>query len=526
VTNTTRFAFALGLVAALHGCDSATTDIMGRADAGSAQDVPAATDIPVVTDVPVATDVPVVTDRGNPQGSDVVDAGNPQGSDVVDAGSAVTDVPTTPADVTDVPTVPADAGETTVTTAEITADITWSGIVRLPNEFVFVRPPAVLRILPGTQVVGQPSSALIITRGARIEAAGTAERPVVFTSTTAIAPGGTPRRGDWGGLVLLGGATINRSGGDAGAGENQIEGIDATDARGRYGGTDDNYNCGTLRYVRIDYAGKVLARDNELNSLTIGACGRGTTIDFVQTHRGEDDGVELFGGTVDLKHIVITQSDDDGLDWDFGWRGRVQWLFVQAPASSTESDPSGIEADNDRDANNATPRSLPVIYNATVVGPNPATNTMPGAVLRRGTGVRLFNAIITGWGARAVDVRDTASAALAMGTNPDLQVSNSLFFNNGAMGTTHFIDTTDNDGMFNEDMFFRDAARMNRVDVDPQLPAAGNLTAPNLTPPMSSPAATGAATPTDPFFDATATYVGAVRPGATTTWLDGWTSFR
>jgi hypothetical protein len=134
----------------------------------------------------------------------------------------------------------------------------------------------------------------------------------------------------------------------------------------------------------------------------------------------------------------------------------------------------------------------------------------------------MFNAIFTGWGSRAVDVRDTASAALTMGTSPDLQVSNSLFHNNGAMGTTHFV----GDMTLNDDMVFRDAARMNRFDLNPMLPAANNLTAPNITPPMSSPAATGAATPSDTFFDATATYVGAVRPGATATWMDGWTNFQ
>ena len=134
----------------------------------------------------------------------------------------------------------------------------------------------------------------------------------------------------------------------------------------------------------------------------------------------------------------------------------------------------------------------------------------------------LFNAIFTGWGSRAVDVRDTASAALTMGTNPDLQVSNSLFHNNGAMGTTHFVA----DMTLDDNAVFRDAARMNRFDLDPMLPASGNLTAPNITPPMSSPAATGAATPSDSFFDATATYVGAVRPGATATWMDGWTNFQ
>src|SRR5437588_594351 len=81
-------------------------------------------------------------------------------------------------------------------------------------------------------------------------------------------------------------------------------------------GTDDTYDCGTLKYVRVEFAGRPLSANNELNGITLNACGSATTIDFVQVHRGVDDGIELFGGTVNLKHLVITGSDDDGLDWD------------------------------------------------------------------------------------------------------------------------------------------------------------------------------------------------------------------
>lgn len=463
------------------------------------------------------------TDTGAPDtGAPATDSGAVPADSGADSGT-----PTTDAGVV----CPASPTEVRVTASTITANTTWD----CTHTYVldgaaptFVMAPAVLTIGPGTVIRGSnPQTAIIVTRGARIEAGGTAAQPIVFTSNR---PVGMRRAGDWGGVVLLGGAAINDSANMTGAtGTNQLEGLDSTDMRGRYGGgatADDAYNCGTMRYVRIEFAGYTLSANNELNALTVCACGSATTLDYIQTHRGADDGVELFGGTANLRHIVSTLSDDDGLDWDQGWRGKAQFIVVQGPAMSGESDPSGIEADNDRDVATAAPVSEPTIYNATILGPG---NTVSIAnnravVVRRGTAGRLVNLLVGGFPVSGIDVRDTATFALATGATPRLQFTNSLIWSNGPDGMQHFLDNSAD--TFDEAAWFNEASRANRVGVDPMLPAPFNPTAPDLTPPAGSPASTGAATPpSDGFFDASATYLGAVPPGASTHWMSGWTSF-
>ncbi len=470
---------------------------------------------------------------GNPTLDSGVDSGAPD-TGAPDSGSPSTDAPAADSGspITDAGVVcPTNPTEVRITTDTITASTSWDcthTYVLDGASPTFVMAPAVLTIGPGTTIRGNnPQSAIIITRGARLEASGTAERPIVFTSNR---PVGMRRSGDWGGVVLLGNASINDSANMTGAnGTNQLEGIDSTDMRGRYGGgatPDDAYNCGTVRYVRIEFAGYTLSANNELNGLTVCACGTGTTLDYIQVHRGADDGVELFGGTANLRHLVSTQSDDDGLDWDQGWRGKGQFIVVQGPAMSGESDPSGIEADNDRDVATATPVSEPTIYNATILGPG---NTVSIAnnravVLRRGTAGRMANFIIGGFPVSGIDVRDAATFALATGATARLQFTSSLIWSNGPDGMQHFLDNAAD--TFDEAAWFTDAARGNRVGVDPLLPAPFNATAPGLTPPAGSAASMGAATPPDDgFFDASATWLGALPPGAATHWMTGWTAF-
>jgi hypothetical protein len=469
-------------------------------------------------------------DAGTDSGTPVTDSGSP----VTDSGTPVTDSGTSDAGapVTDAGAAcPTNPTEVRISTATITASTTWdcshTYVIDNPSP-TFVMAPAVLTIGPGTTIRGaSPQSAIIITRGARLEAAGTAAQPIVFTSNR---PVGMRRSGDWGGVVLLGNAAINDSANMTGAtGTNQLEGLDSTDMRGRYGGgatPDDASNCGTLRYVRIEFAGYTLSTNNELNGLTVCACGSGTTLDYVQVHRGADDGIELFGGTANLRHAVITQSDDDGLDWDQGWRGKAQFIVVQGPAMSGESDPSGIEADNDRDVATAMPVSEPTIYNATILGPG---NTVSIAnnravVLRRGTAARMANFLLGGFPVSGIDVRDSATFALATGAAPRLQFTSSIIWSNGSDGMQHFLDNAAD--TFDESAWFNEAARSNRAGVDPMLPAPYNATAPGITPPTGSPAATGAATPPDDgFFDTSATFLGAVPPGASSNWMTGWTAF-
>lgn len=479
-------------------------------------------------DTGVAIDTGAI-DAGTP------DAGTPDAGPT-DTGS--TDTGSTDTGSTDVATQDVPTDTTTVTCPTNAPEMTHSGDIRadetwdctrthvLMGDGVFVM-GGTLHIGPGTVIKGGSSrAALVVATTGRVDAQGTATQPIVFTSNQ---PVGMRRSAQWGGVVLLGLARINSANtdGDGGVtatpGTNQIEGIPPTDGRARYGGMDDSHDCGTLRYVRVEFAGYELSANNELNGLTLGGCGRSTTIDHVEVWQSADDGVEVFGGTVDLKHLVIANAEDDGLDWDFGWTGRAQFVAIHSPTTSTESDPNGVEADNEPRVFGATPVADPQVYNLTLRGPgamNMVTVGYRGAVLRRGTAGRLHNVIVTGYPTQAVDLRDTPTLDFARATPARLFFNHSIFFANNPSGAQFADNGSD---MFDEDAFFTAAERMNRT-TDPMLPAyAPN--APDFTPAASSPAASGAATPpADGFFEPV-TYVGAVPPGANTTWMSGWTSF-
>lgn len=396
-------------------------------------------------------------------------------------------------------------------TGELTGDTTWTADhIYVLKTHVFVR-SGTLVIEAGTQVLGDNGSSLVITTNAKIDVRGTAAAPVVMTSSQ---DPGSRLPGDWGGLVLLGTAPINVTGGTS-----QIEGFPAGTTGTQYGGTNAAHDCGKVNYLRVEFAGFELAPNNELNAFTVGACGSATVIDHVQAHLGSDDGVEVFGGTANLKHILVTQSQDDGLDWDFGWVGKAQFVIVQQSAFSNQ----GFEADNNVNANDATPRSMPTIYNATLVGsdraPGGANQKQVGMHLRRGTGAQIYNAIITSFADFPIDV-DGASTVSQ--TPASLFVKNSIFFDNG--NQTTWADPTDNDGGFDEGAYFKNDTTNKQVD--PRITSALTLTAPNFHPGANSPAltASNAATPpSDGFFDATATYVGAV--GGSEDWTLGWTAF-
>jgi hypothetical protein len=396
-------------------------------------------------------------------------------------------------------------------TAEVTSDTTWeNGNCYVLKDHIFVKSGATLTIEPGVLVLGDVGSSLVVTSAGSIDAGGTAECPIVLTSSQ---PEGSRAAGDWGGVVLLGLAPINVAGGTEVI-EGFIAGPDVT-----YGGNDAAHDCGTLRYVRIEFAGFELTVDNELNSLGLGGCGTGTELDFVQVHSGADDGIEFFGGTANAKHLVITQPDDDGLDWDFGWVGKVQFVALQQNAIVGEN---GIEADNNPDDFDSTPRSGPTIYNATLIGsdaePGMAGVTQRAAVLRRGTAGRLHNVIMAHFTDNLVDVRDAATAAQSPA---NLFIKNGIFSDNANVDCP--VEGTDNDAGFDECATW-DAEATNRVGTDPDLADALNLDAPDFRPNAGSPALTGGATPpSDGFFDTAAIYVGAFDDNVD--WMAGWTAF-
>lgn len=378
---------------------------------------------------------------------------------------------------------------------------------------VYVENGTNLRIEPGTRIYGRPGAALVITRGATLHARGTPDAPIVFSGVN---PPGTRHRGDWGGVVLLGGAPVNVAGA-------AIEGMPADDPRGVFGGDDPDWSCGVLEYVRIEFAGYEVYANNELNGLTLGGCGANTVVRNVQVHMALDDGVEVFGGTVDLRNILITRPGDDALDWDLGWRGRAQFIAVQL---NRQGD-NGFEGDNLGADHNALPRSAPVFHNVTLIGSGDRNAAQRAMTLREGTAGRFNNLLIGDFALEAIDIRDPVTAALA--AQNELAFAGVLFFNNGPDGNNGFADETgtrDDDGGFVEAGFFRLHAVGVRTGIDPLLPPTRHsLAGPDLVPLSASAAADGVArAPQDEFWDEGARYLGAFAPGEQA-WTRGWTAF-
>ena len=271
--------------------------------------------------------------------------------------------------------------------------------------------------------------------------------------------------------------------------------------------------------MRIEFAGFALDADKEINALTLAACGADTTVDFVQLHRGKDDGIEIFGGTVNLKHILVTLPMDDGLDWDFGWVGKLQFAIVQqSPVNGNQ----GIEADNNNNDNDAEPRSNPEIWNLTLVGsdaePGTAIETQKAMHLRRGTAGRIANALVMHFTDAAADVDGASTVAQAEAGA--LSVRSSIFFDN-ANAVRWPAETEDNDAGFDEETYFGGAGLANRF-MDPMIDDPMDPMAPSFKPTVGSPAMSNAATPpSDGFFDRAA-HVGAI---GTIDWTLGWTSY-
>jgi len=288
---------------------------------------------------------------------------------------------------------------TTTVSADIIANTTWSGVVLLQNK-VYVKNNATLTIQPGTIIRGDlaTQATLIITRGAKINAIGTASQPIVFTSN--FAPGAR-QEGDWGGLILLGLARNNQPGGVA-----NIEGLlPTTDTQ--FGGNFDNDNSGTLRYVRVEFAGIALEPNKEVNGITFGSVGSGTTVDYIQVSHSGDDSFEWFGGTVNCKHLIAYRGLDDDFDTDFGYRGRVQFgLSIRdKDVSDAPGDSNSFESDNDAAGSAAQPKTMPIFSNITIVGPKgdgsivlPVGEKFEKAFrLRRNTSTSVLNSLVTGW---------------------------------------------------------------------------------------------------------------------------------
>jgi hypothetical protein len=391
---------------------------------------------------------------------------------------------------------------------------------------VFVNNNAVLTIQPGTFIIGQPGSqppsAVIVTRSGRIEAAGTRSRPIIMTSSQAF---GQRQRGDWGGLVLLGRAPVNTAAGardNNQAGEFNIEGLPAS-ADTTFGGTDAAHNCGTLTYVRVEYAGSILSPNNELNSFTWGSCGTGTTSHHLQAIFGLDDSFEWFGGTNNAKYLVGGLGADDYVDFQLGWTGKVQHgIFYQSPDARGNR---GVEGDNSEFNNSAEPFSNPTMYNLTFAGSGedgfdePGSST--GLYLRRGARATINNVVVTNFGNQALRIADDSTAAQYTGGN--LRFNGLVAWNNGRIANPPAAN--DVNGQFHTSgRPVANDAGSRTVIVNPMMARPLEFSDPDWRGRFGSPLfRTGwISAPDDGFFDQNAKYVGGI---GDEDWTEEWTSF-
>ena len=285
------------------------------------------------------------------------------------------------------------------TTTTLTSDKVWT-----LKGYVYVMDGAKLIIQPGTTIISDiaEKGALIIERGAQILAEGTVSKPIVFTSGK---PTGERTPGDWGGIVVLGRATTNRTS------EPTIEG-----GIGRpYGGTNDLDNSGILKYVRIEYAGVAAMPNSEINGLTLGAVGSGTVLEYIQTIYANDDAFEFFGGTVNAKNLYAYGTADDDFDFDFGYRGSVSYSVSKRDPQFVDGADAGngVECDNDGTGTSATPFTHPKLDNMILIGPNNANslaNHNLGLRFRRATQFTIKNSIVWGWmkGGLSLESNETA----------------------------------------------------------------------------------------------------------------------
>ncbi|MDD4617591.1 MAG: hypothetical protein PHO51_00380 [Bacteroidales bacterium] len=336
--------------------------------------------------------------------------------------------------------------------------------------WVYVADGASLTIEPGTIIKGDKNTkaALIVERGGKIHAQGTAENPIVFTSAQ---PAGSRKPGDWGGIVICGKATNNK-------GEMIIEG----GPRSKHGGNADDDNSGVLEYVRIEFCGYPFRTDQEINGLTLGSVGNKTKIENVQVSFSNDDAFEWFGGTVNAKNLIAYNTWDDGFDTDAGFRGKIQFgLVVNHPKIADISRSNGFESDNSSDAPNQQPVTAPVFSNITLIGAavqdaaysntsayidggvfNPNNGSKLGqhqaaVQIRRGSNLSLFNSVAVGYPVGLMINNDKGSQTQNSASEGDLNVKNVWFAQMAITGS-------DKDGSY------KDSLSVNAKDFDSSAP--------------------------------------------------------
>jgi hypothetical protein len=393
-----------------------------------------------------------------------------------------------------------------VVTGEVTGTENWTNnFYYVLRGAVFVPEGATLNIQAGTRVIGESGSVgtLIVLKGGRLNAFGTREQPVVFTSDQ---PVGSRARGDWGGLIINGRAPVNIEGG---------EGVGEADT-GVYGGDDPNDSSGIMRYVRVEFAGVEFSPDNELNGIAFQGVGRGGAYEYIQVHMNRDDALEWFGGTADIKYAVASNAADDSFDWTFGWTGRAQFIAIHQRSDDADW---GIEADNNEFNNNLLPRSNPQIYNMTICGDpdrNEGAESVRAVLFRRGTAVTFRNFVIVG--SKTLGMQIDGASTLTQVDNGVTQVGSGVIF--GPVTPLHAATVP----------YVTSGRFPNvRVGVDPGLsPGCFDHANVNFQPVSVATLAGGQLAPIQPpndgFFEPVS-FIGAVPPLPAEDWTAGWTSY-
>lgn len=425
-------------------------------------------------------------------------------------------------------TVVPSTGQVITVSGDITTDTRWYAQAKYHlSGFVYVKNNATLTIEAGTIIKGvsNTKATLIIERGSKIIAAGTATQPIVFTSDK---PAGQRASGDWGGVVICGKAKTNKH--DDGEGVGIAEGGIGS----KYGGSDDNDNSGILQFVRIEFPGIPLTStaNSEINGLTLYSVGKATVIDHIQVSYSGDDSFEWFGGNVNAKYLVALGGLDDAFDTDNGFSGKVQFgLILQDPLKSDQSGSNGFESDNDADGSLLTPVTSPIFTNVTAIGPLAVTATLPEGTkhqkalhLRRGTMTSIYNSVFVGF-PQGLSIDGQKGNSPTRADANELQIENTIL----AGMTDLYVEKTGTVAVpytvAQHEAYFRAEARNNRDDMTmEEVIGTGfiSLTSPSLLPKAGSPLLSGAsftnARLTDSFFTVTS-YRGAF---GTENWTSGW----
>lgn len=394
-----------------------------------------------------------------------------------------------------------------------------------------------------SEVAEGNASSLIITRNAKINAVGTPDNPIIFTSAFDEEPFGGPITLNetnsklWAGIILLGNAPTYSNGNTDAI---QIEGIIDPDDRSQYGGDDPDHSSGAMRYVSIRFTGAEIGPGDEIQGLTGGGVGRGTILEYIDIFVSGDDGIELFGGTVDIKNISVAFAEDDSFDFDLGWSGTGQYLFALQ---------GGNDTDKTAEWDGATPDNAPLystgrLYNMTLIGTG-LDGSFPGVgnptvIMRDGSAYSIYNSIITDANGLGIEIEDRNESEdsydkTILNVNGDnAGIAGNIWFTGNASSISDMISPTTNtppaegeeetardydgstiaDWLIDQNNVFEDPlmggiCRTQGCGVLNPIPASGTVN-------------TIAATVADSNVDQTS-YIGAFDPSAEL-WISGWTS--